>query len=174
MPSIVRTHFRTSKLADLARSRPGIPLDCVSTAASHLQPYQSLVSMVLCHGCFGWCTSRNVDLGWLRQQAAVRNDGGSLLKSISARRSVLIENERKPQMAAWLGVKYIDENRFDLRPFLSGSMQESFQSMPLIALSSKMCHPSYYRPSLPGACCLEVSGGSLWRSYCVAPCISVY
>ena len=42
-------HFRTSKLADLARSRPGIPLDCVSTAASHLQPYQSLVSMVLCH-----------------------------------------------------------------------------------------------------------------------------
>ena len=32
-------------------------------------------------------------------------------------------------------------------------------------LESKMCHPSYCSPSLLGACCLEVSGGNLWRSY---------
>ena len=38
----------------LARSCPGIPLDCVITAASHLQSCQSLVAMGLCHGCLWW------------------------------------------------------------------------------------------------------------------------
>ena len=50
---------------------------------------------------------------------------------ISARRSVLVENERRAQKAAWLGVKDVDEEKHvDLHPSLSGGMQESFQSMP--------------------------------------------
>ena len=57
----------------------------------------------------------NVILRLLLQQAAVRNDGGFLQKSLSARRSVLVENERKSQKASWLGVKDVhEENRVDM------------------------------------------------------------
>ena len=41
-----------------ARSRTGIPLDCVITAASHLQSCQSLVAVGLCHSCLWWRTRR--------------------------------------------------------------------------------------------------------------------
>ena len=50
-------------------------------------------------------------------------------------------------------------------PPLLGAGKRVFSQCPVIALSSKMCHPSHYSPSLLGACCLEVSGGSLWRSH---------
>ena len=83
-----------------------------------------------------------------------------------ARRSVLIENERKARKAAWLGVvdEHVDK-RVDLHPPFLGACKRVFSQCLVIALSLKMCHPSYHSPSLPGACCLEVSGGSLWRSY---------
>ena len=35
---------------------------------------------------------------------------------------------------------------------------------PMIALSSKLCRHPYFNPSLPGASCLEVSGGNHWIS----------
>ena len=54
----LRAHFRTSKRAGMARSRPGIPLDCVIIATSHLQSCQSLVAMGLRHGRLGWRTRR--------------------------------------------------------------------------------------------------------------------
>ena len=70
------------------RSRPGIPLDCVLNAASHMQSCQSWVAMGSRHERLGWRTRRlwfaNVILKRLPQQAAVRNDGGSLPKSLSA------------------------------------------------------------------------------------------
>ena len=49
-------------------------------------------------------------------------------------------------------------------PPLLGACKRVFSQCPLIELSSIVCHPSYYSPSLPGACCLEVFGGSIWSS----------
>ena len=46
-----------------------------------------------------------------------------------------------------------------------GACKRVFSQCLVIARSSNMCHPSSYSPRLPGACCLELSGGSLWRSY---------
>ena len=50
------TYFRTPKRAVMARGRPGIPMDRVTTAAFHLQPCQSLVTVGLCYRCFWWST----------------------------------------------------------------------------------------------------------------------
>ena len=70
------------------------------------------------------------------------------------------------QKVAWLGVVDVHEdNHVDLHPSLAGSMQESFQSMLCDRAVFENVPPSSYSPNLPGACCLEVSGGSLWRSY---------
>ena len=51
-----RISLRAPKRAGLARSCPGIPLDCVLIAASHLQSGQSLVAMGLRHGRLWWRT----------------------------------------------------------------------------------------------------------------------
>ena len=49
---------------------------------------------------------------------------------ISARRSVLVEHERKLHKARKLGVKDKDEvDRVDLHPSLVGDLQENFQTM---------------------------------------------
>ena len=65
----------------------------------------------------------------------------SVEETISARRSALVELERKAQNASWLGVEDVhEENRVDLHPSLVGGMQEMKTQCPLIALSSKMCH----------------------------------
>ena len=71
----------------------------------------------------------NAILKRLPQEAAVLNDVRfSAEEFISARRSVLIENERKAQKAAWIGVVDVHEDyRIDLHPSLAGGMQESFQ-----------------------------------------------
>ena len=46
---------------------------------------------------------------------------------VSARRSVLVENERKVQKATFLGVEDVhEESRVDLHPSLVGDTQESF------------------------------------------------
>ena len=66
-----------------------------------------------------------VILWMLQGQAAVPEE------FIGARRSVLVENERKVQKATWLGVEDIHgESRVDLHPSLVGDMQERCQSMP--------------------------------------------
>ena len=89
----------------------------------------------------------NAILKRLPQQAAVLNDGGSLPKSLSALgRSVLIENERKAQKAAWIGVVDADETKIIVLTFIPPLLGacKVFGQCPVIALSSKMCHPSYY------------------------------
>ena len=55
---------------------------------------------------------------------------------ISARRSVLVESERKAHKALWLGIQDVhEENRVDLHPSLVRSMRESFQSLPYFSPS---------------------------------------
>ena len=72
--------------------------------------------------------------------------------------------ERKVRKAIWLGVEDVhEEHHVGLHPSLVGSIQESFQSMP-VALSSQIHHPPYCSPSLPGASCWEVSGRHHRRS----------
>ena len=84
---------------------------------------------------------------------------------LSARRSALVEHERKVLKASWLGVENTHEAcRVDLHPSLVGDMREMFMQCLMIALSWKMCHRPYYSPSLPGASCLEVSGGNHRKS----------
>ena len=159
-------HFRILKRAGLARSRPGNPLDCVISAASHLQscrhgfmprmplvPPEEATVLRVAH----------VILRRVRQQAAVHSDGGFPPKSSSA-----LENEpESSKTSAWLGVKDVDEeNRVDLHPSLSGGMQENFQSMPFDRAVFENVPSVLPQPKcLPGASCLEVSGGNLWRSY---------
>ena len=50
------TYLRTSKQTGMARGRPGIPMDRVTTAGSHLQSCQSLVTVGLCCRCLWWGT----------------------------------------------------------------------------------------------------------------------
>ena len=81
-------------------------------------------------------------------------------KFISARRSVLVENERKTQKAAWLGLKdEHEENRVDLHPSLVGRMQESFQSMPFDRAVFENVQSIMLQPK--SAWC--VLFGSVWR-----------
>ena len=86
----------------------------------------------------------------------------------SARRSVLVEHERKVHKASWRVVELKTYTKFVVLTCILLWMETCkivLTQCLMIALSSKMCHPSYYSPSLLGACFLEVSGGSLWRSY---------
>ena len=69
------------------------------------------------------------------------------------------------QKDSWLGVEDIHEVcRVDLHPSLVGDTRENFYPMPDDRLSSKMCQHTQYSQSLPGASCLEVSGGNNWKS----------
>ena len=88
----------------------------------------------------------NAILKRLPQQAAVLNDGGSLPEEfINARRSVLIENERKAQKAAWLGVvAAYEEHRVDLHSSLAGCMQEAsdravFKNVAIHHTTAQVC-----------------------------------
>ena len=106
-----RTYLRTSKRTGIACGPPGIQMDRITTASSHLQSCQSLVTVGVCCRCLWWGTwgamqlrVAGVILRMLRRQAVVRRGGGfSAEELISARRSVLVANERKVQKAilAW-------------------------------------------------------------------------
>ena len=98
--------------AGMARSRPGIPLDCVITASSHLQSCQSLVSMGLRHGRTDASGGAREGYGVTRRKCDLETVAAAgncaerwrftAEEFISARRSVLIENERKSKSRlAW-------------------------------------------------------------------------
>ena len=85
---------------------------------------------------------------------------------ISARRSALVEDERKVQKASWLG-------RVDLHPSLVGDMQEDFHTMPDDRAVFENVPSTILQPK--SAWCLEV----FWRKPLeilqgAASCLPVY
>ena len=84
---------------------------------------------------------------------------------ISARRSALVELVLEAQKASWLGAEDIREASRVVQHLLwMVTCGKVFTQCLMIALSSKMCHRPSCSPSLPGASCLEVSGGNHWKS----------
>ena len=107
-----------------------------------------------------------VILRMLRRQAAVRSGGGFLRKSLSALGdrcwSKTSGKCKKPCDVE--SRTYTKRIMLACIPPLWVACRRVFSQCLLIALSSKMYHPPYYSPSLPGASCLEVSGGNHWIS----------
>ena len=99
-------HFWTSKRVGMARSHSGIPLDCVVTAASHLQSGQSSPLVYAtdasggARGGYG-VLRRKCDSGTVAAAGScAERCSFSAEEFISARRSVLVENERKTHKAS--------------------------------------------------------------------------
>ena len=113
-------------------------MDRVIAAALYLQPSQSLIAVGLCHRCLGWSTW---GYGGTRRwcdpvDAAAAGSCAerwrfSAEEFISARRSALVEHERKVQKASWLGVEDMHEVcRVDLHPSSAGDTRENFYAVP--------------------------------------------
>ena len=159
-------YLRTSKRTVVACGRPGIQVDRVIASAPHVQPCQSLGH----HGSvlqmprverMGATESR---VAGVTQRDAVATGRCaqwwrfSADEFISARPSALDELELEAQKASWLGVEDMREaSSVDL--LLLETRVKIFTQCLMIALSSKMYHRPYCRPSLPGASLF----GGVWR-----------
>ena len=94
------TYFRTPKRAVMARGRPGIPMDRVTTAAFHLQLASHWSRWVYATDASGgstwglWSYAFACVILWmLRRQAAVRSGGGFLRKSLSALERISVRSK---------------------------------------------------------------------------------
>ena len=130
-------------------------MDCVTTAASHLQSCQSLVAVGLCYGCLWWGHVEAAELRvagmilrMLRRQAAVLRSGGFPRKILSAfgDQCWLKVSGKRTKLSGLESKMCTKKIVLTCIPPLWWHAREFSVDAFLIALPSNMYRPPYFSP----------------------------